>query len=167
MLRKGSGTLCEALLQVSAFEANVVAPNKEVAAPTALPLGLCFCFCFRGDVSSGAARKLTCGLTCGFVVFVSAGVCRRRAVVLLCCCAAVLLCGAAPQKPEFAKFYGGHLLESETYIGGHVECLESGVFREDFPYKFRSDSALRPLPSALPPHYSLGLSFASVFSQLT
>ncbi|CAN6877612.1 unnamed protein product [Brassica oleracea] len=31
------------------------------------------------------------------------------------------------------KFYQSHLLESETYIGGHVECLDSGVFRSDIP----------------------------------
>jgi hypothetical protein len=34
------------------------------------------------------------------------------------------------------KFYKNHLLESETYIGGHVECLESGVFRSDIPCSF-------------------------------
>ena len=34
------------------------------------------------------------------------------------------------------KFYNNHLLESETYIGGHVECLESGVFRSDIPTSF-------------------------------
>lgn len=33
----------------------------------------------------------------------------------------------------------GHLLESETYIGGHVEALRSGVFRADLPEKFRLD----------------------------
>ena len=38
---------------------------------------------------------------------------------------------------ESEKFYKGRLLESETYIGGHVECLESGVFRSDLPTKFR------------------------------
>ena len=27
-------------------------------------------------------------------------------------------------------------MESETYIGGHVECLEAGVFRDDIPNKF-------------------------------
>lgn len=37
------------------------------------------------------------------------------------------------------KFYNNRLLESETYIGGHVECLESGVFRSDLPTKFRLD----------------------------
>ena len=35
--------------------------------------------------------------------------------------------------------YKGHLLESETYVGGHVEALESGVFRSDLPYKFNLD----------------------------
>lgn len=35
------------------------------------------------------------------------------------------------------KFHTGHLLESETYIGGHVECLESGVFRSDLPTSFK------------------------------
>ncbi len=33
--------------------------------------------------------------------------------------------------------FNGHLLESETYIGGHVECLESGVFRHDLPIKLK------------------------------
>lgn len=34
----------------------------------------------------------------------------------------------------------GHLLESETYVGGHVEALESGVFRADVSCKFRLDA---------------------------
>ena len=34
------------------------------------------------------------------------------------------------------KFYNGHLLDSETYIGGTVEAFESGVFRSDLEYKF-------------------------------
>ena len=38
---------------------------------------------------------------------------------------------------EEEKFHKGKLLESETYIGGHVECLESGVFRSDLKTKFR------------------------------
>jgi hypothetical protein len=42
------------------------------------------------------------------------------------------------------SFYGTHLLESETYIGGHVECLETGVFRSDLPQKFKlTPSALQ------------------------
>ncbi|XP_065643489.1 DNA polymerase epsilon catalytic subunit A isoform X2 [Hydra vulgaris] len=69
ILRKGSGTLCEALLMVEAFHANIIFPNK--------------------------------------------------------------------QEQVHTKFYEGHLLETETYVGGHVEALESGVFRSDIPCKFR------------------------------
>ena len=69
VLRKGSGTLCEALLMVEAYRGNIVCPNKT---------------------QNGGE-----------------------------------------------KHYKGHLLESETYIGGHVECLEAGVFRADIPTKFR------------------------------
>ncbi|XP_052190980.1 DNA polymerase epsilon catalytic subunit A-like isoform X2 [Diospyros lotus] len=71
VLRKGSGTLCEMLLMVQAFKANVVCPNKHQSDPE--------------------------------------------------------------------KFYNNRLLESETYIGGHVECLESGVFRSDLPTSFKLD----------------------------
>ncbi|CAI5730354.1 unnamed protein product [Peronospora destructor] len=70
VLRKGSGTLCEALLMVEAFEGNIMCPNKQTS-----------------------ARE--------------------------------------------EKFYKGHLVENETYVGGHVECLESGVFRADFSYDFQ------------------------------
>ena len=31
----------------------------------------------------------------------------------------------------------GHLLDTETYVGGHVEALESGVFRSDLPSRFK------------------------------
>ncbi|KAH7542023.1 hypothetical protein FEM48_Zijuj02G0029500 [Ziziphus jujuba var. spinosa] len=71
VLRKGSGTLCEMLLMVQAYKANVICPNKHQSEPE--------------------------------------------------------------------KFYGNHLLESETYIGGHVECLECGVFRSDLPASFKLD----------------------------
>jgi DNA polymerase epsilon subunit 1 len=40
------------------------------------------------------------------------------------------------QADPLAKFHNGHLLESETYIGGKVECLESGVYRSDIEYEF-------------------------------
>ena len=44
------------------------------------------------------------------------------------------------------RFHNGHLIESETYIGGHVEALESGVFRSDIPCKFKmTTSALEQL----------------------
>ncbi|KAJ9368773.1 hypothetical protein DTO282E5_6508 [Paecilomyces variotii] len=38
------------------------------------------------------------------------------------------------------SFYEGHLLESETYVGGHVESLEAGVFRSDIPVNFSVDA---------------------------
>ena len=38
------------------------------------------------------------------------------------------------------KFYNGNLIESETYIGGHVECLQVGVYRSDIPVKFKLNS---------------------------
>jgi DNA polymerase epsilon subunit 1 len=75
VLRKGSGTLCEALLMVEAFKGNIVCPNKDI------------------DPSE--------------------------------------------------SFHNGHLLESETYIGGHVECLEAGIFRADISNQFHL------IPSAL------------------
>ncbi|XP_060547856.1 DNA polymerase epsilon catalytic subunit A [Pantherophis guttatus] len=74
VLRKGSGTLCEALLMVQAYHANIVFPNK--------------------------------------------------------------------QEQEFNKLTeDGHVLDSETYIGGHVEALESGVFRSDIPCRFKMNPA--------------------------
>lgn len=52
------------------------------------------------------------------------------------------------------RFYNGHLLESETYVGGHVESLEAGVFRSDIPTDFKVDPTaidelLDDLPKAL------------------
>ncbi|KAJ8965898.1 hypothetical protein NQ314_003839 [Rhamnusium bicolor] len=70
VLRKGSGTLCEALLMVEAFHGNIIFPNKEET----------------------VLNKLT---------------------------------------------HDGHVLQQETYVGGHVEALESGVFRADIPCRFR------------------------------
>ena len=53
---------------------------------------------------------------------------------------------------DLEKFYNNRLLESETYIGGHVECLETGVFRSDLPTKFQLE------PSA----YEVTYSFSGV-----
>ncbi|CAO1637695.1 unnamed protein product [Parajaminaea phylloscopi] len=39
------------------------------------------------------------------------------------------------------RTYEGHLLESETYVGGHVEALEAGVFRSDIATDFKMDSS--------------------------
>lgn len=52
------------------------------------------------------------------------------------------------------RFYNGHLIESETYVGGHVESLEAGVFRSDIPTDFTVDPTaidelLRDLDAAL------------------
>lgn len=38
------------------------------------------------------------------------------------------------------KFFNGHMINSETYVGGHVEALEAGVFRSDLPIKFKLSS---------------------------
>lgn len=35
------------------------------------------------------------------------------------------------------NMYDGHLLASETYVGGHVEALEAGVFRSDIETHFK------------------------------
>ncbi|TIB63670.1 hypothetical protein E3P77_03431 [Wallemia ichthyophaga] len=35
------------------------------------------------------------------------------------------------------SMYEGHLLSSETYVGGHVEALEAGVFRNDIATDFK------------------------------
>ncbi|KAH7137990.1 hypothetical protein B0J11DRAFT_513356 [Dendryphion nanum] len=86
VLRKGTGTLCEMLLMVQAYEKGIVLPNKH-------------------------------------------------------------------QAPKEA-FWEGHLLESETYVGGHVESIEAGVFRSDIPCNFAIDTTaidelIRDLDSAL------------------
>ncbi|KAF2666688.1 DUF1744-domain-containing protein [Microthyrium microscopicum] len=72
VLRKGTGTLCEMLLMVQAYEKNILLPNKH--------------------------------------------------------------------SPPKEAFWDGHLLESETYVGGHVESIEAGVFRSDIPCNFALDT---------------------------
>lgn len=71
VLRKGTGTLCEMLLMVQAYEKEILLPNKYT--------------------------------------------------------------------DPIERFYEGHLLESETYVGGHVESLEAGVFRSDIETDFKVD----------------------------
>jgi DNA polymerase epsilon subunit 1 len=46
-----------------------------------------------------------------------------------------------PNKHEetYGNMYDGHLLASETYVGGHVEALEAGVFRSDIRTNFKVD----------------------------
>lgn len=43
-------------------------------------------------------------------------------------------------KNAHESFFEGHLLESETYVGGHVESIEAGVFRSDIPTHFTVDT---------------------------
>ena len=86
VLRKGTGTLCEMLLMVQAYQKGIVLPNKH--------------------------------------------------------------------KEAKESFWDGHLLESETYVGGHVESIEAGVFRSDIPVNFALDTTaldelLRDLDAAL------------------
>ena len=49
----------------------------------------------------------------------------------------------APNKniSQTETVHKGHLLDSETYIGGKVEALESGVFRSDLPTRFKCKPA--------------------------
>jgi DNA polymerase epsilon subunit 1 len=61
-----------------------------------------------------------------------------------------------PNKHQAPKeaFWEGHLLESETYVGGHVESIEAGVFRSDIPCNFALDPTafddlIRDLDAAL------------------
>ena len=86
VLRKGTGTLCEMLLMVQAYQKGIVLPNKH--------------------------------------------------------------------KDPKETFWDGHLLESETYVGGHVESIEAGVFRSDIPVNFALDTTavdelVRDLDAAL------------------
>ncbi|WRT63732.1 DNA polymerase epsilon catalytic subunit A [Kwoniella shivajii] len=71
VLRKGSGTLCETLLMVEAYQAHIIMPNRH--------------------------------------------------------------------EDPHGMTYEGHLLASETYVGGHVEALEAGVFRSDIPTHFKME----------------------------
>lgn len=43
-----------------------------------------------------------------------------------------------PNKKEMVreKLHDGHLIDTETYIGGRVEALRSGVYRSDLPIQF-------------------------------
>lgn len=49
-----------------------------------------------------------------------------------------------PNKKEtkFERYYNNHLIEQDTYVGGHVEALKTGIFRSDFPQKFKIDKKL-------------------------
>lgn len=63
--------------------------------------------------------------------------------------------------------YEGHLVASETYVGGHVEALEAGVFRSDIPTNFKIEpTAVQKVRFAcfrfgipLTPEHSLSMSW--------
>ena len=58
---------------------------------------------------------------------------------------------------KFDTMYEGHLLESETYVGGHVEALEAGVFRSDIATDFKMvPSACQKVRSSLSAASGLG-----------
>ncbi|KAF6004769.1 hypothetical protein F1559_001322 [Cyanidiococcus yangmingshanensis] len=65
-------------------------------------------------------------------------------------CESLLMCEAhsraivAPNKFNTGngqRTFRNRLLEEETYIGGHVEALQSGIYRADLPIKFRLERA--------------------------
>ncbi|CAD8196556.1 unnamed protein product [Paramecium octaurelia] len=40
---------------------------------------------------------------------------------------------------QLERFHNGHLIDAETYIGGKVECLRSGIYRSDIDVEFKID----------------------------
>ncbi|KAI5191593.1 DNA polymerase epsilon subunit 1 [Nematocida minor] len=42
----------------------------------------------------------------------------------------------AKKRTQLLYNYNGRMAESLSYVGGHVECLKSGIFRSDFEYEF-------------------------------
>lgn len=141
VLRKGSGTLCEMLLmvQVGVFRSSsFLSGSQEVPCLWILVLWLvplqCFDSVWLGKEDKGNLHwcfpLFFCMLTALFVFLLHFSCVQAYKANVIC-----------PNKhqsdPE--KFYGSQLLDSETYIGGHVECLESGVFRSDIPTSFKLD----------------------------
>ncbi|XP_063895802.1 DNA polymerase epsilon catalytic subunit 1 [Helicoverpa armigera] len=117
VLRKGSGTLCESLLMVQAFHANIVFPNKQVEELNKL-------------TADGHVLE-TETYVGGHVEALESGEC-SHAGILAAAAADVQAFHANivfpnKQVEELNKLTAdGHVLETETYVGGHVEALESG-----------------------------------------
>lgn len=38
---------------------------------------------------------------------------------------------------EIDKFFKDFLIESETYVGGFVQCINNGIYRADIPTDFK------------------------------
>ena len=52
------------------------------------------------------------------------------------------------------NMFDGHLLASETYVGGHVEALEAGVFRSDIATHFKVEpEAVQKVSHDMPPRH--------------
>jgi DNA polymerase epsilon subunit 1 len=68
--------------------------------------------------------------------------CLRKGTGTLCECLLMARAYAAqvffPNKctTDPMRKYEGHLMQSETYVGGRVEALQSGIFRSDIPTEF-------------------------------
>ena len=122
VLRKGTGTLCEALLMVQAFHGNIVFPNKQEVVGVVILNNGCGHLKLMGVVISNGLGANQCVLFLMGVVISSS---------LIVCVA--MLCMQALNKLTS----DGHLLDTETYVGGHVESLESGVFRSDIACHFK------------------------------
>ena len=45
------------------------------------------------------------------------------------------------KKRKMDKYYKGHLIENETYVGGYVECLNNGIYRSDIKTAFKMDAS--------------------------
>lgn len=39
------------------------------------------------------------------------------------------------------QYHNGKLIDTQTYIGGHVECLRVGVYRSDIPVRFKLEKS--------------------------
>ncbi|KAI4291287.1 DNA polymerase epsilon subunit 1 [Pancytospora philotis] len=83
-------------------------------------------------------------------------------------CEALLLCESiayqllVPPKKRFEslEYFKGHIVNNLTYIGGHVESLQAGIYRSDFEHDFRVkdemiDLIIEELDHLLAPHSSL------------
>lgn len=116
VLRKGSGTLCEMLLMV---EVRWI-------------LALLFWYGYK--ISTSSTKDWVCISI--FLVFYDVSYVAMLMPLNIQAFKGNIIC-PNKHKSEEEKVYNGRILDSETYIGGHVECLESGVFRSDLPTKFR------------------------------
>ncbi|CAK9301987.1 unnamed protein product [Gordionus sp. m RMFG-2023] len=116
VLRKGSGTLCETLLMVQAYHANIIYPNKHSdygSLDYDFPLNNSNNKNFMASSKKGSDRNNNDN-------DFNTNYTQRH-----------------HNRYKYTK--DGFLIEQETYIGGHVEAIESGVFRSDILLPFKID----------------------------